>query len=85
MKTVIAFIAGIILSAAVVMGGTQLSASEPTAEGTLEALLPDIESIYQEALTLPFEQAGEEITDPKLAAFYQKLMQQSGILVDPED
>jgi len=50
----------------------------------LADLLPDIERIYQEALTLPYQQAGQQIYDPEIAEFYNLLLQRTGLAVPPE-
>ena len=40
-------------------------------------LLPDIEKIYREALTMPFRKAESKIYDEDIAQFYQELMDNS--------
>ena len=47
-------------------------------------LLPDIERIYQEALTLPYQEAGKQIYDEEIAEFYNLLLQKTGLAVPPE-
>lgn len=42
-------------------------------------LVPDIRQIYEEALLTPLEQAGEEITDSEIKAFYDKLLTNAGL------
>ena len=37
-------------------------------------LLPDIEQIYRESLTMPFRQAESKIYDEDIARFYQELV-----------
>jgi ribosome biogenesis GTPase A len=49
---------------------------------TLVGLLPDIEKIYRESLTMPFIQAESEIHDEDIANFYHALMEKTG-LTDP--
>ena len=49
---------------------------------SLTGLLPDIERIYRESLTMPFIQAESEIYDADIAAFYRSLMEKTG-LTDP--
>ena len=44
---------------------------------SLVQLLPDIEKIYQEALTLPFKQAEAKIYDEDIAEFYHQLLERS--------
>jgi hypothetical protein len=40
-------------------------------------LLPDIERIYREALTMPFRKAESKIYDEDIAEFYQELLDNS--------
>jgi len=47
-------------------------------------LLPDIEKIYKEALTLPYQEAGKQIYDEEIAEFYYLLLQRTGLDVTPE-
>ena len=44
-----------------------------------ESYLPDIEGIYHESLTTPFQQAGQQIEDPEIKAFYDRLISKSGL------
>ena len=48
-------------------------------ETGITSLLPDIDVIYKQALGLPYRQVRSEITDPEIAAFYDKLMEQTGL------
>ncbi len=50
----------------------------------LADLLPDIERIYQEALTLPYQEAGKQIYDEEIAEFYNLLLQRTGLGAPPE-
>jgi hypothetical protein len=49
---------------------------------SLTGLIPDIQKIYRESLTMPFIQAESEIHDKDIAAFYHSLMEKTG-LTDP--
>ncbi|MBU2607836.1 MAG: hypothetical protein KKF26_00805 [Chloroflexi bacterium] len=49
----------------------------------LADLLPDIERIYQEALSLPYQEAGKQIYDEEIAAFYNLLLQRTGLGAPP--
>ncbi len=40
-------------------------------------LLPDIEKIYRESLTMPFRKAESKIYDEDIAEFYQELLDSS--------
>ena len=44
-----------------------------------ESHLPDIKGIYYESLTTPFQQAGQQIEDPELKAFYDRLIGEIGL------
>lgn len=44
---------------------------------TLTGLLPDIQKIYRESLTMPFIQAESEIYDEDIADFYHNLMEKT--------
>jgi len=37
-----------------------------------ECYLPDIEGVYHESLTTPFQQAGQQIEDPELRTAYHR-------------
>ena len=41
--------------------------------------LPDIERIYNVALGAPYRQVKSEITDPDIAAFYERYMEETGL------
>ena len=47
-------------------------------------LLPDIEKIYRESLTMPFRKAESKIYDDDIAEFYQELLDNT-VLSEPED
>jgi hypothetical protein len=51
----------------------------------LSALIPDIEAIYRQALTMPFEKAREKIYDPDIAAYYSELLDRTGLNIEPAD
>ncbi|MFC2123095.1 hypothetical protein ACFLRP_05360 [Bacteroidota bacterium] len=51
---------------------------------SLVDLLPDIEKIYKEALTLPYQEAGKQIYDEEIAEFYYLLLQRTGLDITPE-
>ena len=52
---------------------------------SLEDLLPDIENIYREALTLPYQEAAKHIYDEDIAQFYGLLLQRTGLDTPPEE
>ena len=46
---------------------------------SLVHLLPDIEKIYEEALTFPLNEAKKSIYDEDIAAFYQRLLERTNL------
>ncbi len=52
--------------------------SENLSNGLLD-LLPDIEMIYQESLTMPFKKAESKIYDEDIAEYYRALMDKTGL------
>lgn len=52
--------------------------SENLSQGLID-LLPDIEKIYKESLTLPFRKAESKIYDEDIAQFYRELLDRSGL------
>jgi hypothetical protein len=46
----------------------------------LVKLLPDIEKIYHESLTMPFKQAESKIYDKDIAEYYRALMDKTGLV-----
>ncbi len=89
MKTAISFIAGIIICGLFLIGArgvlpifADTDAREAATENTsdsLAGLLPDIETIYQEALTKPFVKAESKIYDEDIAEFYGELIDSCGL------
>ena len=53
--------------------------STENSTNSLAKLLPDIEKIYQESLTMPFKQAEKKIYDKDIAEFYRALMDKTGL------
>ena len=58
-----------------------LAADEPalTDETSFSSLLPDIGKIYRSALGSPYRQVKSEITDPEIAAFFARFMDETGL------
>lgn len=42
-------------------------------------LLPDVKKIYNVALAAPYQQVESEITDPDIAAFFRRYMEETGL------
>ncbi|OGO31612.1 MAG: hypothetical protein A2Z29_03015 [Chloroflexi bacterium RBG_16_56_11] len=88
-KMIIGFFAGMAVCGLVFFGaGTILSAYAGTddsgelsdnATGGLTGLLPDIEQIYNQALTLPFKKAESKIYDEDIREFYHELINSTGL------
>ena len=86
MKMAISFISGVIICSLIMFFGVKVvlpiraetdnttEISENVSQGLLD-LLPDIEKIYREALTTPFEKAESKIYDEDIAEFYHELLE----------
>jgi len=86
LKAAIGFFAGIAVCALLFFGARAVipvfADDSPTSEDPslgLAGLLPDIEKIYKESLTMPFKKAESKITDPDIAAYYRELMETTGL------
>ncbi len=58
----------------------ELSAVSENETNGLARLLPDIEKIYRESLTMPFKMAETRIYDEDIAAYYRALMDKTGLV-----
>ena len=56
-----------------------LSEASANLSQSLVDLLPDIERIYQEALTTPLHEAKKKIYDPDVAQFYDQLLERTAL------
>jgi len=79
----IGFFAGI-AAAGLLLFGLQSALPIRAETGTVETdnfslvdLLPDIEKIYEEALTTPLNEAKKSIYDEDIAAYYQLLLERT--------
>ncbi len=89
MKMVISFISGVVVCCLIIFGvkpvlPTQADTTEAVEESDnitsgLVNLLPDIEKIYRDALTMPFIKAESKIYDEDIAAYYRDLMDKTGL------
>ncbi|OGO20584.1 MAG: hypothetical protein A2Z15_07085 [Chloroflexi bacterium RBG_16_50_11] len=92
MKMIISFICGIVVCGMIIIGikpvlpafaeTTDPEVPTDNATQSLTGLIPDIEKIYRDALTMPFIKAESKIYDEDIAAFYRELMEKTG-LTDP--
>ena len=97
MKIALSFISGILVCGLLLFGvksviPTQaqtdnstdnLSEQSETLTQSLINLLPDIEKIYHDSLTMPFRKAESKIYDDDIAEFYQELLDNT-VLNEPE-
>ena len=91
-KMAISFISGIMICGLVLVGVRSVvpiraetdnsSGSSENLTQSLINLLPDIERIYHESLTMPFIKAESKIYDEDIAQFYQELLDKS-VLREP--
>ena len=89
MRLIIPFMAGVLVCGLLILGAKSVlptrADEDPSANTTenvtqsLVDLIPDIERIYQEALTTPFVQAESKIYDEDIADFYSELMDRTGL------
>ena len=89
MKTIISFISGMVVCGLLMFGVRMvlpLSATTDDPEATSENLsnglldmLPNIEMIYEESLTMPFKKAESKIYDEDIAEYYRALMEKTGL------
>jgi hypothetical protein len=88
MKIAISFFAGMAFFALIFIGmtlglpvhaQTDPQANSDNASGGLLGLLPDIEKIYNDSLTMPFIKAESKIYDPDIAGYYRALMDKTGL------
>ena len=95
MKMAISFISGILVCGLLLFVGVKsvvpIRAETDNSSGQSENLtqslinlLPDIEKIYREALTMPFIKAESKIYDKDIAQFYHELLDRS-VLSEPGD
>lgn len=86
MRLVAGFISGFVICGLLVLGAQavlplQADTDDPSenVSESLVDLLPDIETIYEEALTSPFVKAEEKIYDEDIAEFYSDLLDSTGL------
>jgi hypothetical protein len=83
MKVFIGFLCGLIVGGLFLFGASIVvpaMADDPSeADGGLAALVPDIETIYRQALLMPFEKARGKIYDPDIAEYYSELLDRAGL------
>ena len=90
MRLVVAFMSGVLVCGLLIIGGKSVlvlptqadEASDNATENvtmTLVNLIPNVEEIYEESLTLPFTRAESKIYDPDIAEFYSELLDRTGL------
>jgi hypothetical protein len=84
----VAFMSGVVVCGLLILGARSVlptRADEATDNATenvtmtLVNLLPNIEKIYEESLTLPFTKAASKIYDEDIADFYSDLLDRTGL------
>jgi len=92
MKVIIGFFSGVIVCGLLLMGlvsalpiRAQTDGSDNASDNfSLVELLPDLEKIYREALTMPLQEAKKKIYDEDIAQYYDRLLERTG-LDSPEE
>jgi len=89
MRLIVAFMSGVLVCGLLILGAksvlptrADVDASANTTENVTDSLvnlIPDIERIYKEALTMPFLKAESKIYDEDIAEFYSELLDRTGI------
>jgi len=89
MRLIVAFMSGVLVCGLLILGAksvlptrADVDASANTTENVTDSLvnlIPDIERIYKEALTMPFLKAESKIYDDDIAEFYSELLDRTGI------
>ena len=85
----ISFILGVTICGLVILGARtvlpiraatdDLGDQSENVSGGLIDLIPDIERIYRESLTMPFRKAESKIYDEDIAEFYRELLDSTGL------
>jgi hypothetical protein len=87
MKMVISFFSGVVICGLLLIGVSNVlpiraeteDLTEESTDSDVAGLLPDVETIYHEALTKPFEKAESKIYDEDIAEFYGELIDSCGL------
>ena len=87
MKIAFSFLSGIIVCSLILFGvksfvpiqadTDNVSGPSDNLTQSLTDLMPDIEKIYKDSLTMPFRKAQSKIYDEDIAEFYQELLENS--------
>ncbi|OGO42903.1 MAG: hypothetical protein A2137_07385 [Chloroflexi bacterium RBG_16_58_8] len=93
LKLFLSFVSGIVISGLLLFGAkTVIPTRAETDNGTIITenvtqslinLIPDIEKIYRQSLTEPFQKAKSKIYDPDIANFYDGLLDSTGLNPTP--
>ena len=89
MKMAFSFISGIMVCSLILFGVKSLvpiqadtdnvSGQSDNLTQSLTDLMPDIEKIYKDSLTMPFRKAQSKIYDEDIAEFYGALLDRTGL------
>lgn len=72
-RTFFGIIAGLVIGVSLTAGVSAISADDGT--GSAASFLPDMEQVFNNALTSMFDSAGQKFTDPELKDYYDRLTQ----------
>ena len=84
-KTILSFFSGILVCGLLVFGVQSAIPIKAQTENvtsdnfSLVELLPDLERIYREALTMPLQEAKKKIYDEDIAQYYDRLLERTGL------
>ena len=83
-KVIASFLTGVLVTGVTMgmMNAPMLRADETATDDSgldLSEFLPDIGRIYREAMLTPFQQAEAQIYDEEIAAYYRRLMENTGL------
>lgn len=90
MKVILSFISGMVVCSIMFFGLKTVlpiyAETIPTDNETtsLSDMLPDIEKIYEQALTMPFQKAEAKIYDEDIREYYHDLMNATGLANYPD-
>ena len=72
-RTILGIIAGLVIGVSLSAGPSVINAA--TGDESVASFLPDMEQVFNNALTMMFDSAGQKFTDPELKDYYDRLTQ----------
>ncbi len=80
MKTMLVFTIGVVIGGLLLVGLLlPISTLAGSGESSPTELVSNVGDIYREALVAPFQEVEQEIQDEKIARFYHRLLQRTGL------